>query len=58
MPLAGCRLPSARPTPTGFIFVNVLQVLRLVIRLYEGVARPDLSAICQVSGRCFCWFCC
>ncbi|KAI7845077.1 hypothetical protein COHA_001442 [Chlorella ohadii] len=23
------------------------QVLRLVIRLYEGVARPDLSAICQ-----------
>lgn len=23
------------------------QVLRLVVRLYEGVPRPDLSAVCQ-----------
>lgn len=36
---------------TCFYCVSFLtrQVLRLVIRLYEGVAQPDLSAICQVS---------
>jgi hypothetical protein len=48
MPALACTcLPHPPPACPARLYRPVLQVLRLVVRLYEGVPQPDYAAICQ-----------
>ena len=41
-------MPASHPAPACTApYCPVPQVLRLVVRLYEGVPQPDYAAICQ-----------
>jgi hypothetical protein len=40
-------LHASDPKPQHLLTTTAAQVLRLVVRLYQGVPQPDLAAVCR-----------